>query len=120
MAKDLASGLTAAGVSVFFDEYEQASLWGKDLYQHFQTVYRDSARFCVILMSASYAAKLWTRHELKQAQARAFQENKDYILPLRIDDAEVLGISPMIGYLDVRNIPLPVVVRHIIDKLAQE
>lgn len=120
IAKDLAERLKERGVSVFFDEYEQASLWGKDLYQHLQHVYRDSAQFCVVLLSTHYAAKLWPRHELKQAQARAFEENREYILPLRIDDTEISGISKTIGYLDIRNTPVAVVVQHILDKLAAQ
>jgi hypothetical protein len=68
--KRLAKMLDATGVRVFYDEYEKAALWGKDLYQHLQSVYRDKARYCVIFASKAYAAKLWTRHELKQAQSR--------------------------------------------------
>ena len=29
---------------VFYDEYERAELWGKDLYSHLDEVYRRSAR----------------------------------------------------------------------------
>lgn len=119
-AKEIAQGLTDNGVSVFFDEYEQATLWGKDLYQHLQWVYRDSARFCIVLISQSYAHKLWTRHELKQAQARAFEENKEYILPLRLDDTDVPGLAKTVGYVDARNTPIQVIVRHVIDKLAAD
>ena len=120
VAKQIAQGLTDDGVSVFFDEYEQATLWGKDLYQHLQWVYRDSARFCIILISKFYAEKLWTRHELKQAQARAFEENKEYILPLRIDDTDVPGLAKTVGYVDARNTPIQVIVRHVLDKLSAD
>src|SRR4051794_14133025 len=71
VAEALATRLRDAGVRVFYDRYEQATLWGKDLYQHLQLVYRDTARYCVVFVSANYARKLWTRHELAQAQARA-------------------------------------------------
>ncbi len=118
LAKEFAQALTEKGVSVFFDEFEQSALWGKDLYQHLQYVYRDSAHYCVILISKNYVKKLWTKHELKQAQARAFEENREYILPLRIDDTEVPGLSKTIGYLDIRNIPISVVVQHVIEKLG--
>ena len=84
--EQLASRLTQEGVRVFYDAYEKAALWGKDLYQHLQVVYRDRARFCIIFGSAAYANKLWTRHELKQAQSRAFKEHREYILPVRLDD----------------------------------
>jgi hypothetical protein len=64
VAEALAQALRDSGARVFYDRYEQATLWGKDLYQHLQTVYRDTARYCVVFVSAAYARKLWTRHEL--------------------------------------------------------
>lgn len=105
----LASALTDEGVRVFYDDYEQAELWGKDLYQHLQGVYRDRARYCVVFVSGAYAQKLWPRHELKQAQARAFTESQEYILPVRLDDTEVPGLNATIGYIDLRH--------HTVDEL---
>jgi hypothetical protein len=102
-AEELAEGLRALDVRAFYDRYEQAKLWGKDLYQHLQTVYRDKARYCVIFVSKHYAEKVWPRHELKQAQARAFRENIEYILPLRLDDTDLPGLNPTVGYIDLRQ-----------------
>jgi hypothetical protein len=95
----VAAALNSAGVKVFYDRYEQVSLWGKDLYQHLDEVYRKRARYCVIFISKSYADRLWTRHELKSAQARAFEENREYILPVRLDQTELPGVLPTIGYV---------------------
>jgi hypothetical protein len=80
----------------FFDENEKAELWGKDLYQHIESVYRDDSKFCVIFVSHSYANKLWPRHELRQAQARAFREKAEYILPVRLEDVELPGHHPFL------------------------
>lgn len=101
-AEGLARLLTSNGWRVFYDSYEEADLLGKDLYQHLQRVYRDLARYCVILISDGYAQKVWPRHELRQAQARAFRENEEYILPLRLSDAELPGLNATTGYLDLR------------------
>ena len=65
----VAAKLRDLGVRVFYDGYEEAELWGKNLYQHLGDVYRKRARFCVIFASEAYARKLWTKHELEQAQA---------------------------------------------------
>src|SRR5262249_15569757 len=51
----------------------------------------------------AYAKKLWTRHELKQAQARAFEENREYILPVRIDDTKLPGLNATTAYMDARR-----------------
>lgn len=103
VAKRLAALLIARGLNVFYDEYEQANLWGKDLYAHLSKVYKDDAKFCLMLISEHYARKQWTNHERKSAQARAFSESSEYILPLRLDDAKVEGILDTLAFFDVRK-----------------
>jgi len=102
-ADALAKILNMRGARVFYDKYEEADLLGKDLYQHLQFIYRDSAKFCVIFLSKDYERKLWTQHELKQAQARAFLQQEEYILPIKIDDTEIPGINSTVGYVDLRS-----------------
>lgn len=98
---DVARYLTDAGVKVFYDEYQKADLWGKDLYQHLSTVYSTQARYSIIFASKEYAAKIWTTHELRSAQARALQEKgAEYILPVRFDATELPGIPSTLAYLD--------------------
>lgn len=104
VAEAVATIVRHHSVRVFYDEFEVVSLWGKDLYQHLSEIYQSKARFCVILSSKHYADKLWTKHELKQAQARAFKQNQEYILPVRLDDTSLPGISQTIGYLDHRKV----------------
>lgn len=99
VAERIASALSKLKVRVFYDEFEKADLWGKDLYQHFQKIYRDAARYCLIIISKNYAEKDWAGHELKQAQARALSED-GYILPIRIDDTEVPGLNNTTGFID--------------------
>ncbi len=94
-----AAALHALGVKLFYDKYEQTSLWGKNLYQHLDEVYRKRAAYCVVFISQNYSLKLWTKHELRSAQARAFEENREYILPVRLDDTELPGILPTTGYV---------------------
>lgn len=94
------------GLNVFYDEYEQSELWGANLYDKLDEVYRTQALFCVIFISKHYAAKVWTNHERKSAQARALQENREYVLPVRLDDTEIAGIPQTIGYTDLREISI--------------
>lgn len=85
---------------VFYDSFEQVDLWGKDLYTHLDEVYRKRALYCVMFISKHYARKVWTNHERQSAQARAFEEHKEYILPVRLDNTEIPGIRPTVGYID--------------------
>ena len=67
------------GVRVFYDAWEQSELWGKDLYIYLDEIYRTAAQYCLIFVSENYIKKAWTKHELRSAQARAFEENSEYI-----------------------------------------
>lgn len=96
----VANDLRSRGLRPFYDDYEQVQLWGKDLYEHLDWIYRKAARYCVIFASAEYAAKVWTSHERRSAQARAIEASAEYILPVRFDDTEVPGIRPTVGYID--------------------
>jgi len=61
------------------------------------------AYYCVIFISRHYSQKLWTNHERRSAQARAFRENREYVLPARFDDSAIPGIPETIGYIDLRK-----------------
>jgi len=109
--------LKSRGVHVFFDEYERGNLWGKDLYSHLADVYSKRARYCVMFLSQHFARKAWTNHERKNAQARAFNENHEYILPVRLDDTEIPGIPATVGYVDHRSSSAEQIVDLILEKL---
>ncbi len=98
-AEALAALLKRHGVRVFYDTDEKAELWGKDLYTHLSDVYQHRARFCVMFLSDHYARKVWTNHERRAAQARAFLEHREYILPVRLDETIIPGVLPTIGHL---------------------
>ena len=91
------------GVKVFYDLFEEVDLWGKDLYAYLSDVYSKHARFTVMFISAAYSKKLWTNHERRAAQARAFQEFQEYILPARFDETEIPGVLSTVGYISLRD-----------------
>jgi hypothetical protein len=100
----VATLLRAAGVDVFYDFFEEENLWGKDLYEHLSSVYKDQAMFTVMFVSESYKNKLWGNHERKSAQARAFSESREYILPAKFDvDVDIPGVLDTTGYIDLNK-----------------
>lgn len=117
-AEELANLLESNGYNVFYDKYERASLWGKDLYTHLSSIYKDKARYCVMFLSKHYAQKLWPNHERQNAQARAFEESREYILPVRLDDTEIPGILPTVGYLDLREMNISQICQSLEEKLS--
>jgi hypothetical protein len=114
----VAERLHGQGIRVFYDQYEQATLWGKNLYDHLDYVYRRAARYCVIFISKHYADKVWTNHERQSAQARALEENREYVLPVRFDDTEIPGLRSTIGYIDARHTTPDHLVQLILQKLG--
>lgn len=103
LAEGIARGLKGVGRSVFYDKYEEDVLWGKDLFAYLGQTYKDEAKFCLMLISKHYALKQWTNHERKAAQSRAFSEEREYILPVRLDDTHIEGMFDTVGYIDGRS-----------------
>jgi hypothetical protein len=103
--EEVASSLRKEGVDVFYDRYEEATLWGKDLYAHLSDVYQNKALFTVMFISEAYRKKLWTNHERKSAQTRAFSDSKEeYILPAVFDESiEVPGLLKTTGYISLKK-----------------
>lgn len=101
--RKVAAALREMGIRPFYDDYEQANLWGKDLYEHLDWVYQKAARYCVLFASADYARKVWTTHERRSAQARALESAAEYVLPARFDDTEIPGLRSTVGYVDLRS-----------------
>ncbi len=117
--EEVASFLEDKGVVVFYDKNEQASLWGKDLVEHFDSVFRNLGRYCVMFISRSYADKVWTSHERRSALARALEQRTEYLLPARFDETEIPGIRPTVGYVDLRSLAPAALGRLILEKLGR-
>ena len=79
--EEVARHLTDLGVSRFYDTDEQADLWGKNLVEHLDQIYRKDSRFCVMFISEAYARKMWTKHERQAAFDRAMVSDTEYVLP---------------------------------------
>ncbi len=99
-----ANELRNSKIRVFYDDFEKAKLWGKDLYQYLNDIYKNQCLFTIVFISKDYALKRWTILEWKSAQTRAFDENKEYILPVRFDETELPGFNKTVGYLNVADL----------------
>lgn len=108
------------GHKVFYDDFEQAKLLGKNLTEYLMDIYKNKCRYCIVIISESYKEKRWTKHEWRSAQARAFEEPEtDYILPIRIDDTEIPGLLPTVGYLPLSSLGIDRVVEVISQKINE-
>lgn len=118
-AEALAKMVRNLGYSIFYDDFYAEELWGTDLVERFDSVYRKESRFCVMFVSAEYGNRMWTIHERRSAIARALEERgAEYILPIRIDDTALPGIPPTLGYLSLEKYPIERIAEMLVRKLA--
>lgn len=101
--RPVADILKKSGLHIFYDEDQQVNLWGKDLGDFLDDVYRVRSKYVVMFISTHYANKMWTNHERKSALSRAILEKREYVLPARFDDTELPGLRPTIAYIDLRG-----------------
>src|SRR5512141_1210832 len=118
LVEEFVSILASNKISVFYDSWEQAELWGKDLYQYLDMTYSQAARYCIIFVSKNYIKKAWTKHELRSAQARAFKQNSEYILPIKLDDTELPGLPGTVAYIDARHTKIDEIAHVLLEKLS--
>ena len=102
--EQVAEHLVKLNVTVFYDQYETAELWGEDLAIHLGNIYSRDSHFVVMFASRHYAAKAWPNHERQHALARHLEGQTGRILPLRIDGSEIPGVPSTVGYLDARAV----------------
>lgn len=95
--RQVASFLRASGVRVFYDEFEQVKLWGKDLVETLDEVFRLRSEFVIMFVSIAYKQNEWARHERRSALAAALQSKREYVLPARFDETELDGMPPSIA-----------------------
>jgi len=117
--KLVANELKSNGLTVFYDEYEEIDLWGKNLHDHLTKIYSKDALFCVMFISEYYAKKVWTNLERQSAQSRAIRQKKEYILPARFDDTELPGMDD-ISYINLNKFTPVKFAELIISKLKKE
>ena len=96
--EECADILTALGIKVFYDSYEQDVLWGKDLYTFLADIYSNKARYAIVFISQHYVKKCWTKHEFKIINERMFNIETEYLLPVFLDDTKLCGIPETQGY----------------------
>jgi hypothetical protein len=113
----IAQRLRDAGAKVFYDEFQKSAMWGEDLIVFFDEIFRKKARYAVVFISRPYVDKHWPTHESRSAQARALIQDATYLLPVRLDGAELPGLQPTIGFIDARETGREGLIELILEKI---
>jgi len=114
--EDVAKGLKDAGIAVFYDAFEQGTLWGVDLTEHLGNIYARKARYVILFASKHYVSKAWPKFEKQHALSRYLTGLHGTILPVKFDDTEIPGLPTTVGFLDLRVITQQRLIELIIQK----
>lgn len=108
---------TANGLKIYYDEYDEAELWGKNLVEYLSDVYENRARYCLIIVSKDYCERAYTTVERRAALDRAIKSRGEYILPVVTDDAWPPGLPHATAQLDLRKMKVEQVMEILLRKL---
>jgi 3D (Asp-Asp-Asp) domain-containing protein len=117
IVEEIATELKKNDISVFYDKFQKADLWGKKLSQYFKETYGENTRFVIVFISEHYSLKDWTDFELTIAREEAKTRKSEFILPIRIDNTNIVGLHNDVGHLDLNKEDVGSIVKTIIEKL---
>lgn len=117
---EVAVRLREAGATVFYDEFHEIELWGENLPEKLDQVYRTQSKFVVVYISESYVSKVWTRFEIKSVLAAAISSPEPFLLPARFDDTDLPGVQPTISYVDLRKETPETFALKILEKIKED
>jgi hypothetical protein len=100
IAEEVTRELQRQGLRVFYDNAYRHELLGEDLTEYLQKMYFKRARYAVPIISRDFLRSNWARNwEWRSILARMQQQNTAYLLPYVVEDVDLPGLNPNIGYL---------------------
>jgi hypothetical protein len=93
---------TANGLRVFLDDEFQHEIWGENLVEYLDRAYRERGAYVLVLISAAYRERAFTRVERRAAFDRMVQEARVYLLPVKVDESWLDGLPTSTAYIDLR------------------
>jgi hypothetical protein len=105
VALEIRDHLVAAGLRVFYDYDFKHTLLGEDLAVTLQDIYFRRSRYAVAILSRSFLQSRWAGNwEWTAVRARMNTQQQGYLLPYFLEDVEVPGLNPTIGFLSADDV----------------
>jgi hypothetical protein len=98
IAQKIAEQLLHRGISYYLYTEHKSENWGQNIFRISIEKYGKEARFILALISKIYVTKHWSGIEMQIAQSMTTL-GAQYILPLKLDDVAVDGLSKNIDYM---------------------
>jgi len=116
LVEEIRDALNARGYTVFYDFDSQHQLWGQNLRVKLADVYANEAEYMLVILSKDYPEKDWPAFELEIGKDAKKKRTQEYMLPLVVEDVNVVGLSKDVGFLDLRSLT----VEKVADILAKK
>ena len=116
--EEVARHLQSRSIDVFYDDFEKVGLWGRSGAEAFHATFAEESAYVVMFVSHAYVSKAWPNHERRSALSRMIRERREYILPVRFDDADVPGLPADIIYLSAHDYTSAQLATMIAEKLG--
>jgi len=118
-AGEIAEALRQKGLSVFYDQFYKSDLWGKRLSTWFRNKYGRSSLFVLVLISRHYPVKDWANFEFLTAKAEESKRKREFILPVRLDKTQMVGLPPDKAYLDFGDYGIAGIADCLVEKVRK-
>lgn len=103
---------------VFYDNNEKAKLAIPNLDLYLTHVYR-YAGLIVPFLSKEYGEKAWCQHEWRTVRTVVFEGRAANVMYCRFDEAEIDGLPPIDGYIDLREHSPEEIADFILERLGE-
>jgi hypothetical protein len=103
--------------SILFDKWHRAEFSIMDLELHLQKLYHDESDLVVCLLCKEYNDKEWCGLEWRSIRDRIKKRDRQHLMFLRLDNAEIPGLFSIDGYIDIRDLPDSEVASDIMTRL---
>ena len=109
--------LNAKGYTVFYDFDQQHQLWGQNLKVKLADVYANDAQFMVVFLSKAYPEKDWPTFEMEIGKEARGKRTSEYLLPITVDDVQIVGLSDNVAFMDLRTRSLESIAETLVKKI---
>jgi hypothetical protein len=103
--------------SVFYDDDFIAQLARPNLDSLLQTVYLKNSDLIVVFLSADYEKKMWCGIEWRAVRSFINNRSDETVMFVRADNANVPGVFPHDGYIDMARFPPDQVANFVLERV---
>ena len=73
--------LKGKGISLFYDKFEEANLWGKNLYDYLSDIYQNKALYTIMFISENYNKNFGQITKDNPCRVEPFRKIKNIFYP---------------------------------------